>query len=277
MGLKLSAAIAALSAGLLTVSVARADGEAGLVIDYGDGRVDTYCVAFEGDSISGEDLLERAGVAVDDKGGLVCTIGGTGCPPSDCLCRCRSGGSDCTYWAFFTQRYGASWVYSALGYRLQRATDGDLHAWAWGPGGPASAPAPASMTFEQVCGHPPGMIRQAPTGTPIATVTPLPTSTPTPSSPGEPSPSPTAEQLENPTQASAPTEATTWGISPTPARVPTATSPAGESSATPVTSSAVGNTDGGADKASLAAFAGLAGLLAVALGAAVVWRRRHGH
>ncbi len=134
-------------------------GEAGLVIQNGDGTVDTYCVAFTGDGITGDRLLERAGVTVVNWGGLVCAIGADeGCfePKSatSCTCQC-TGGADCIYWAFFTQKYGQGWVYASIGYQGQKAKDGDLQGWKWGKGGLQSAPAPQAITFEQVCGHAP--------------------------------------------------------------------------------------------------------------------------
>lgn len=272
MGLKLAAPIGGILAGLLATSVAIADGEAGLVIDYGDGRVDTYCVPFDGESISGEALLAHAGIDVADKGGLVCAIGGAGCPASDCLCQCASGGRDCTYWAFFTQGYGGSWVYSALGYRQQRATDGELHAWKWGQGGPSSAPPPAPVTFEQVCGHPPGMVSHAPTEAPLATVTPLPAATPTSAAPGQPSPSPVEEDTATPSPS--PTKPAEPGTSP-----PAGAQPTPSATAVPTTLAPGGDAASGGEEGNgfgLFAFAGVAGVLTVAIAAAVAWRRRHG-
>ena len=154
----------------LFFSVAAADGEAGLVVDSGEGGVETYCVAFEGDSIRGDELLEAAGVSITSVGGLVCALDGAGCPDAadtrDCLCQCQ--GSECTYWAYFTQDYGQSWVYSSLGFTGQAARDGDMQAWKWGPGGPSSAPAPAAITFEDVCGHSP----RGGSGQPLPTTSP---------------------------------------------------------------------------------------------------------
>jgi len=138
-------------------SVVAADGEVGLVVDFGDGDVETYCVAFEGDSIRGDAVLRSAGVSVHSISGMVCAIDGTGSPDAADArdCWSKSQGSNYTYWAYFTQEYGGSWVYSSLGFTSQAARDGDMQAWKWGAGGPSSAPAPAAITFEQVCGHAP--------------------------------------------------------------------------------------------------------------------------
>ncbi|WP_416223930.1 hypothetical protein, partial [Tepidiforma sp.] len=179
---------------LALAGVARADGEAGLVIQDGE-TVTTYCVPFQGDSISGEQLLASAGLPIEKFGGgsgvVVCAIGATGCfdPSSFDSCFCQCKGNDCTYWAFFTRQYGKNWVYSSLGVALARARDGELHAWKWGKGGPSSAPAPSNdITFEQVCGHPPRGGAPAPTPTftpslpsPASTLQPTPASTLPPS------------------------------------------------------------------------------------------------
>ncbi len=154
-------ALAAVVATLLPLAIAAtaiAEGpEAGLVVDYGSGRVETVCVAFEGDSIAGDELLARAGFDVNAFSGLVCAIGETGCEHSgsfdSCTCECRSGGDGCVYWAFFSRsRDEAGWRYSSLGLRALEAESGDLQGWRWGSGAPGAAPAPPPLSFEDVCG-----------------------------------------------------------------------------------------------------------------------------
>ena len=127
---RIALAFFAALASLGVLSVAHADGEAGLVIQEGD-VVTTYCVAFTGDSISGDQLLKQAGHTFDAYGGgsglAVCSIDGKGCNDagsfSSCFCQCQGG--DCTYWAFFTRAHGRGWVYSALAFNLLKAKDGD--------------------------------------------------------------------------------------------------------------------------------------------------------
>lgn len=157
------------------IGVASADGEVGLVIQEG-GQATTYCIAYTGDGITGEELLQRAGLTVEQFGGsarTVCSIGGTGCSDassfSSCFCECQGG--NCVYWAFFTREYGKDWVYSSLAFNLLKAEDGDLHGWKWGAGGPSSAPAPADITFEQVCGRAPRGGASAVAATATATAT----------------------------------------------------------------------------------------------------------
>src|SRR4029079_4925189 len=96
---------------LLFAATAHADGEAGLVVQNGD-DVQVFCIPFSGDSITGDAMLQAAGVAVRQTSGgarAVCALDDVGCFPSDCFCEC-SGGSRCTYWAFFTKAYGNAWA-----------------------------------------------------------------------------------------------------------------------------------------------------------------------
>lgn len=162
--------LAALAAGIGAVA---ADGEVGLVVQE-DGEATTYCIAYTGDGITGEELLARAGLTVGQFGGsarTVCSIGDTGCSDASsftsCFCQCQGG--SCVYWAFFTRENGKDWVYSSLAFNLLKAEDGDIHGWKWGAGGPSSAPAHVDITFEQVCGHSPR--GGAAPVTPIATAT----------------------------------------------------------------------------------------------------------
>ena len=281
--------------GLLAIaapSLVRADGEAGVVIDYG-GSTQTFCVAFEGDSIRGDQLLNAAGLSFNQFGGgarTLCSLNGVGCDDASsfdgCFCECKSGGDSCTYWAFFVQRYGASWQYSTVGFNLAAARDGDLHGWKWGAGGPSSAPPPASTTFESVCGHPPQ--GGASTPTPTNTTSPPPTATPT-------QPAPTATTRPGTASPETAPATSTPAVSPStpedsPSATATGTGPSATArSATPaataptvtVTLIPEEETDdtsdgGGASVAALAGFGALAALLVAGIGFGIVWRRRHG-
>ena len=127
---------------------------AGLVVQYGDGRVETRCIQFEEESISGADLLAKSGldVAIDASSGLgitVCQIAGQGCdyPAERCFCQCSGTGS-CAYWNYFYRDPDqAGWVYAALGALRHQAQPGSVEAWVWGNG---QTPA-ADLTFEAVC------------------------------------------------------------------------------------------------------------------------------
>ena len=158
----LIAAIAALLALALAGGVARAEGpEAGLVIDYGDGRVETRCVPLgDAESVSGGELLELAGLEINQLSGLLCSIGDSGCEHEgtfdSCTCECDWGGGDaCVYWALFSRGPDDDrWRYAPTGMDGLRATDGDLHGWSWGEGGPGRGEAPPPLTFADVCGAP---------------------------------------------------------------------------------------------------------------------------
>jgi hypothetical protein len=245
-------------------TAARADGEAGLVVQHGDGTIDTYCVPFAGDSLSGDRLLARANVAFEQFNGLVCSVGANPNEGSrsassfdSCTSKC-SGGSSCTYWAFFTQKYGQSWVYSALGFLLQSSRDGDMQGWKWGPGGPNSAPAPRSLTFETVCGH-------APRGG--AVQPPAPTTQPTADGSTAHQPAP---PLASPASGSAGAEA------PPATGTVAQGAGAGTSPTTPEPAGAAAAADRSSDSGALIAFLAVAGALALAIVAALTWRRRHG-
>ncbi len=282
-----------------SVTSARADGEAGLVVQNGDSTT-TYCVPFKGDSITGADLLSAAGLGYEQFGGAartVCSIGGTGCGNAasfeSCFCQCQ--GSNCTYWAFFTQKHGEGWVYSSLAFNLLRAKDGDVQGWKWGRGSPNSAPAPNAVTFENICGHGPRggedllptPTRREPTQQPAtASVTAsAPSVSATDAAPGNttttvaseteapgPSPSAAASSPVASASATAAIPAATDAIGTVTVTTALTHSPTALAPATggPRAANGAGGSSG------LLAFAAVAGGLVVVTAAAVVWRRRHG-
>jgi hypothetical protein len=167
---------------LLAVSAPQAGADdynrAGLVIDYGDGNVATFCVSFYEDSITGMDVLERAGrqLVGGFGGGAICAIDGVGCPANDCWCECRNPSSGCTYWLYWHLMDG-EWVYSSLGATGYQVHDGDVEGWVWGSGDMGEGAQPPVYTIEQLC-QPPSAPTAVPSDTPTATD--IPTSTPTP-------------------------------------------------------------------------------------------------
>ena len=275
-------AVIALSAvgALMTFSDVRADGEAGVVIQDGD-AVATYCIAFTGDGITGDQLLKAAGQTFDAYGGgsglAVCSISGRGCDDASsftsCFCQCQGG--SCTYWAFFTRGYSKNWVYSSLAFNLLKAKDGDVHGWKWGQGGPNNAPAPQDITFEQICGHSP-QGRPATPATPttiptVATLLPtvpptLETSTNLPQTTGSPTASVTPLLTTKPSGPANTPLVTLTGIATTAA-----------SSETPVTPRTdVKPETGDSSKQSLLGFGAIALVMLGAIGAAMVWRSKRG-
>ncbi len=165
---------------------------AGLVVQHGDGSVQTQCITFPEDSISGLDVLQRSGFdlnvdAGNSMGATICRLDNEGCsfPQEDCFCQCT--GSDCVYWSYWRQENG-EWVYSNLGASNTKIHDGDVEGWVWGrgtTGGAASVP--PNLTFAEICAV------ATPTDVPPAPLpSPTPTDTPTPV------PSPTATDTPTP-------------------------------------------------------------------------------
>ncbi len=134
--------------------------QAVLVVVFGDGQSESYCVQFDEESISGYELLQRAGlelaVETSGMGTAVCSINDIGCPASDCFCQCRS--ADCEYWSFW-QWQDETWQYANLGAHLLSVSDGTMQGWTWGPGSVTEAPPPPNVEFDDVCA------RQASTST----------------------------------------------------------------------------------------------------------------
>lgn len=168
--------------------------KAGVVVRYGDGRVQTACVAFDEPSISGIELLQRSGMAVtlqsSGMGAAVCKIEDEGCdyPAESCFCKCKGG--DCAYWAY--QRFSqGTWAYSPIGASAIQVRPGDIDGWAWGAGSVERGAQPPLMTFEEICAvaPPPTSVAEPaatmpPPAATTAATSPNPTSTPAPSAPG---------------------------------------------------------------------------------------------
>lgn len=218
---------------------AQAPNRAGIVVDYGGGRVESACVTFPEPEITGLELLQRSGLPVSfqvTSGVTVCSIGNVGCsyPAEGCFCQCAGIGT-CTYWSYHLLDEGGSWQYSQIGAGAVRVLPGQMNGWRWGAGQASDAPSPLPTSFEAVCAAP------EPTALPPTALPAAPTNTPAP----QPTvPPPTASAVPSVAQA-----------------LPTMTAqPAPTPSVTPPPAVPLG----------YAAFAGLA----LALGAGVLWARR---
>jgi hypothetical protein len=174
--------------GLPAAASVRADGpnRAGLVVQFGDGSVISRCVEFGEPSLTGYEVLARAGLTVvaefSGLGAAVCKVQNDGCdfPAETCFCECE--GSPCVYWVYHHLVDGA-WQYSGFGASSYQVSDGAVEGWAWGQGDPNGGAQPPVMTFEQICAPPPTATPVPPTAThvpPTATPTPLPLPTSTP-------------------------------------------------------------------------------------------------
>jgi hypothetical protein len=150
----------------LDAAGAQTQNRAGLVIQYGDGRINTYCVRFSEPSITGLDLLNRSGLKViaevGGQGAAMCSIGGQGCayPTQSCFCQCQ--GANCAYWNYLHLIDGA-WRYSPIGAAGYTIADGAIDGWAWG-----DKVAPPAYTIDQICSEAPAA---GPTKRPLSTAT----------------------------------------------------------------------------------------------------------
>ena len=156
---------------------------AGLVIRFGDGSVITRCVPFSEPSITGVELLARAGLSIrvdtsSSIGAGVCKVNSQGCDAGrSCFCQCE--GSTCAYWQYFHLQSGA-WKYSNLGAAVYQVSDSAVEGWAWG-----NNVAPPVMTLDQVCASASSalaptnvQVTRAPTGV-LTPTPPAPAATPT--------------------------------------------------------------------------------------------------
>jgi hypothetical protein len=238
------------------VAGAQEPNQAGLVIQSGEGQVETICIGFDEDEITGDELLVRSGLDLvldpsSSMGVTLCRVEELGCnyPAEHCFCQCMGGG-DCSYWNYFYRDAGAdSWTYSALGTGLRKVRPGAVEAWVWGDG---RQPPSEELTFEAIC--------LPPTPEPTPTVVPtVPVASPEPTLPATQSPAMTEVATEVPV----PTHTAGWpSPSPSPQVVASVT-------ATPTPESVV------QEDASWMSYLPF-GLMIVALGAVgvFVWRRR---
>ncbi len=128
---------------------------AGLIVDYGNGRVSYALVPFAEPEISGFDLLDRSGLSLlaIEFGGLgqgVCAIEGTGCDVAACRARlCQSGDPDSPFWQYAQLGSDGTWVTSPLGATTSTVTDGGIDAWAWS----GDSPNPGPTTIDEIANH----------------------------------------------------------------------------------------------------------------------------
>ena len=222
-----------------------AQNQAGIVIRYGDGRVATACVRFSEPSISGIELLQRAGVSViAQSGGIgaaVCKISDQGCdyPAEDCFCQCKGG--NCAYWAYQRLR-GDRWAYSPIGASASQVQPGDVDGWAWGAGSVQSGAAPPVIALDQICREEPAVAattnNQPPTAVPVPSIAPKPTIVPIPTSIA-PTRLPTSTNVVLVSTSELSTAAVP---TPQPTQIPTSPSRSNTPTIIPPTSIAIANT-----------------------------------
>ncbi len=154
---------------------------AGLAVFSDGDSFFTDCVSFTEDSISGLELLQRSGLAIQtatnpSQGTAVCKIGDVGNSADNCF------GSMPDYWSYW-QRGPNGWEYAVTGADQSKVMDGEVNAWSWGSGNP-----PALIGYQNICEGVAFVLPTTPLAPLPAAVTPLPqpstaASTPIPSQP----------------------------------------------------------------------------------------------
>lgn len=124
-----------------------ATSHAAVVVRHDDRHVERMCVAFDEPSISGLELLERAGVPFlaerSAVGSAICRIGDRGCKADDCFCEYPA------FWGYWTRSAdGDEWTFADVGAADRDVRDGDMDGWSWGKDG---KPAPGEIDFGDVC------------------------------------------------------------------------------------------------------------------------------
>ena len=162
--------IAIIAVCILALGVARAStvsaaeyNVAGLIVDYGDGRISYVWIPFEEDELSGVELLKRSGldlvtVGFGGMGDAVCQIDDTGCPVDDCRKRlCQTSDPASPFWRYSRQTAPGEWSFAATGASGARVHDGDIDAWSW-TGGDAHLPAITMDELALRAGADPGAV-----------------------------------------------------------------------------------------------------------------------
>ncbi len=125
---------------------------AGIVVDYGDGRISYAVVPFAETSISGVELLRRSGLSLlsVEFGGMgegICAIEDTGCDLSACRARlCQTGDPDSPFWQYVRVGGDGAWQPAPLGASSSAIEDGDVDGWFW----TGTAPQTSAVTLDQV-------------------------------------------------------------------------------------------------------------------------------
>lgn len=146
---------------------------AGLVIKHGDGSVLYFYVQFSEPEITGEQLLERAGVQVDITpyagiGTGVCMIDHEGCPSTNCFC--KSFAVPSVFWRYHSLNADGKWVFRASGPTQRSVHDGDVDGWSW-----SSEDGDLPATSIDAIAKLNGITRSPTSSTQIATPAPTPT------------------------------------------------------------------------------------------------------
>lgn len=197
----------------LAANPGQASNQAGLVVQFSDDNIQTFCITFQQDSLTGYEFLQAAGLELvgdfSAQGAAVCKIGGIGCAADNCFCKFPPD-----YWSYWGYSDG-SWIYSQLGAGLRQVHNGDVDGWRWGGGQPPTV----NISAAEICAPP--------TATPTLTPTQIPTATPSETPTLAPSETPLPSETPVPTETAAPSETPnpTETLIPSETPVPTETTP----------------------------------------------------
>jgi hypothetical protein len=138
---------------------------AALVVEHADGSVVTRCVAFDADSISGEELLNLSGISWSPQtfpgfGDAVCALDREPAQYAQCPGKDR-------YWAVFVARAGGSWQLANVGISTMTLSDGDAEGFRYVP---ASGVPAVPVSADGAC----AAVAATPTPAPPAAATPRP-------------------------------------------------------------------------------------------------------
>ena len=128
---------------------------AGIVVDYGDGRMSYALVPYAGDTLSGMQLLDRSGLSLltvefGAMGEGVCAIAQTGCDISACRRRlCQSGDPDSPFWHYLRQTEPGTWQLAPLGASSSVIEDGDVDGWFW----TGNTPNSDAISLDEIAGY----------------------------------------------------------------------------------------------------------------------------
>lgn len=139
-------------AGMASVQDASPLDVAGVVVDYGDGRISYAVVPFEEGTISGFEMLRRSGLSLlsVEFGGMgegVCAIEETGCDLAACRARlCQTGDPDSPFWHYVQSGGDGDWLPAPLGASSSQIEPGDVDGWFW----TGAAPVAHAPTLEDI-------------------------------------------------------------------------------------------------------------------------------
>jgi hypothetical protein len=199
--------------------------QAGLVIDFGDGRVMSFCIDLGDDGqATGEEVLRASNLPViieySGNGGAVCKIDtvGSNFPSEPCFSHCTlRPGETCMYWSY-SLLVGDHWQFSQIGASNVVVHSGDVNGWAWGESTIAHGAQPPLRTLAEIC------LPATPTPTASPTLTPTATQPPAVPPPATATPYVARVITATPTVSATPTSAPTTTpvvTPPTPTSTPT--------------------------------------------------------